>query len=271
MTVRTVQSFSPTTGLTGVHQLPTHRWRVTAETDDAAAEAEVRGDLLLHTVERVRAVGQPQAEMALATALNATAHDTRDAPRGDVGADVIDDIQLSTFHWSDERPLLTTNAPVRTGGGNTQASRLDGRVPLALTFAADAEERAADSQNEDGQVRSTLKSPAHAEQVEVTIYPATIITCDGALEVDYENSKAIFHKNVHITDERGELFSDVMEVFFSPTKEIDRVIASGNVRIVRGQDTAYADEATYIQREGKMLLKGAPKLVIFPSGKSALN
>lgn len=103
-----------------------------------------------------------------------------------------------------------------------------------------------------------------AEQVKVTIYPSTIITCDGALEVDYEHAKATFHENVHVTDERGELFADVMDVFFTPSHEISQVHASGHVRIVRGDDTAYSDEAVYLQKEGKVFLTGQPKLVLFP-------
>lgn len=111
---------------------------------------------------------------------------------------------------------------------------------------------------------------SRAEQVRVAIYPSTIITCDGALEVDYDHSKAVFHDNVHVTDERGELFGDVMEVFFTPAHEIEQVIVTGHVRIVRGEDTAYSERAVYVQKEGKVFLTGQPKLVLFPGTGTAL-
>ena len=109
-----------------------------------------------------------------------------------------------------------------------------------------------------------------AEQVRVSMYPSTIITCDGPLEVDYEHSKATFHDNVHVTDERGELFADVMEVFFTPAHEIDQVVSTGNVRIVRGDDTAYCDRAVYLQKEGRVLMTGQPKLVLLPETKEQI-
>lgn len=100
--------------------------------------------------------------------------------------------------------------------------------------------------------------------VVVKIQPQTVITCEGPLEVDYKNNIAYFNSNVSVEDERGEIFSDKMEVFFVPkTRTIDKVVAIGNVKITRGQNTTYSEKATYTASDGKVVLTGKPKLVIY--------
>ncbi len=115
-----------------------------------------------------------------------------------------------------------------------------------------------------GVAHPELKTMAIAEQVRVTVYPSTIITCEGPLEVDYDHAKATFHEDVHVTDERGELFADQMEVFFNEAREVEQIIAIGHVRILRGDDTAYSDRAVYLQKQGQVFLTGEPRLVLFP-------
>ena len=86
----------------------------------------------------------------------------------------------------------------------------------------------------------------------------TIITCDGPLEIDYERNIAHFSKNVIATDERGKLFADFMDVFYSQTtKKIYKIIATGSVVIVNkdGHQT-YSDNAIYLAEEGKIILGG---------------
>ena len=92
----------------------------------------------------------------------------------------------------------------------------------------------------------------------------TVITCDGPLEIDYEAQIAIFNNNVKVEDESGQIFSNTMRVFFNfETKEINRIIANGNVKIVRGENISYSDTAIYIAKDKRVILTGKPRLVLY--------
>ena len=93
----------------------------------------------------------------------------------------------------------------------------------------------------------------------------TVITCDGRLQIDYEKRIAIFHENVLVTDERGTVRGDLMEVFLEPEeKEIERIVCTGNVHIRQGPNQTFSDSAVYLAKEGRVILTGSPKLVLYP-------
>lgn len=101
---------------------------------------------------------------------------------------------------------------------------------------------------------------------------ATTVTCDGPLEVDYEKNIAIFNNNVKVTDERGEIKANKMEVIFDKaSKKLVKVIAEGNVNIVRGENSTFSEKAIYTFDDGKAVLTGSPKIVIFPEKGTDLN
>lgn len=101
---------------------------------------------------------------------------------------------------------------------------------------------------------------------------ATTVTCDGPLEVDYEKNTAIFNKNVLVKDERGEIHADKMVVFFNKeSKKLTRLEAEGNVNIVRGENSTFSQKAVYTFDDGKAILTGSPKIVIFPEKGMDLN
>ncbi len=108
-----------------------------------------------------------------------------------------------------------------------------------------------------------------------------IITCDGPLEVDYQHNVATFNNNV--TADKGDavIYCDTMDIYFNNAKEksapksekpqstalsgnkIDKIVAKGNVKIVKGENVSYSDEALYTADDQKIILKGKPKLVIY--------
>ncbi len=116
------------------------------------------------------------------------------------------------------------------------------------------------------------------------------ITCDGPMSVDYGKNIATFNNNVKVERSDSTIYSDKMDVYFlksekakldsSPDKEdkakeskakdkdqtaskIDKIVARGNVKIVRGENVSYSDEAVYDAAGGKIVLAGRPKLIIF--------
>ncbi len=121
-----------------------------------------------------------------------------------------------------------------------------------------------------------------------------IITCDGPLEVDYEKNIAQFSNNVKVSQQGSEISSDKMDVYFIRTgrehkdnvgtavgtahcavptgelkqgpksigSQIDKIIAKGNVKISRGENVSYSEEALYTASDKKIVLTGRPKLII---------
>ncbi len=103
------------------------------------------------------------------------------------------------------------------------------------------------------------------KEVRVEIKPKTMITCKGPMELNYENNIAVFYNDVEVEDERGNILADKIEVYFlSGTRQIEKIISYGNVRLSQGENTAYSEEAVYDSPSGKIILKGNPKLVIYP-------
>lgn len=108
------------------------------------------------------------------------------------------------------------------------------------------------------------------------------ITCDGPLEVDYQENLAVFWNKVNVQTQDGLIESDVMDVYFSPAKDskkeprqaqaaqfggskIDKIVARGNVKITRGQNVSFSEQAVYSAEDRKIILTGRPKLVIYSS------
>jgi len=111
------------------------------------------------------------------------------------------------------------------------------------------------------------------EDVEVTVTEnpetsPTVITCEGQLELNYEKNIAVFNKNVYVTDSRGKIRSDKLEVYFdSETDEILELIATGNVEIEEKGRFTTTQRAVYDRRAKKLTLTGKPKIVIYSTEK----
>ena len=90
----------------------------------------------------------------------------------------------------------------------------------------------------------------------------TIITSEGPLNVDFEKNIAVFHDNVVIKDPKGEVFADLMKVFFDgDSKEISHIEATGNVIIKVDNKVAKSDQALYKVNDGLLELTGNPRIM----------
>ena len=104
-----------------------------------------------------------------------------------------------------------------------------------------------------------------------------VITCDGPLDVDYEKNIAIFNNNVKVEKPDLMIYSDKMQVYFSTKQQdkvsvqspaamsssINKIIALGNVRIIRGENISYSQEAIYTAIDKKITLTGRPQIIIY--------
>lgn len=94
-----------------------------------------------------------------------------------------------------------------------------------------------------------------------------VITCEGPMELNYEKNTAVFEKNVKVEGDSGQgtMFADKMTIVFSmEAKQIDKLVAEGNVKIVRGENISYSDGLTFTGADKRVVLTGRPKLVMFP-------
>ncbi len=161
--------------------------------------------------------------------------------------------------WDAQNQKITSEGPVQITRGAMEACGrgIVGQPLLNLVQL-----------KEEVTVRLSMDTSADASAL-------TVITCDGSLEVEYENNLAIFQNNVKVKDERGEIFADKMDVYFSAQSEkgkqvegmagmgIEKVEAFGNVEIHHGGNSTYSQKAVYDTETGKLTLTGRPKLVIY--------
>ena len=109
-----------------------------------------------------------------------------------------------------------------------------------------------------------------------------VITCDGPLQIDYGENIATFNNNVKVDTQDVLIDSDIMDVYFGGSgkdnkdkvtaetqsvaamgNKIKKIVARGNVKITRGENISYSDEATYTASDKKIMLSGKPKLIIY--------
>ena len=99
--------------------------------------------------------------------------------------------------------------------------------------------------------------------------PSTTVTCKGELNFEYEKNKATFHQDVVVEDPRMKMTADNMTAYFIPkTKEINKIIAVGNVRFKKEEKSAKSEKAVYTAQDGKVVLTGHP---LVKNGESIMS
>ena len=79
------------------------------------------------------------------------------------------------------------------------------------------------------------------------------------LEADYQAKVITFIGDVVARQKEFTLYADRLLLFIgAEMKEIEKIVARGNVRMVQGERTATCNEATYYYREGTVVLRGEP-------------
>lgn len=77
----------------------------------------------------------------------------------------------------------------------------------------------------------------------------------------WQNKTGEFIGNVVLNKEKSTVIADKMTIFLNEkTKQIDKVIANGNVKIKDNLQTCYGDEAIYVVAKSTLLLSGKVKL-----------
>lgn len=90
------------------------------------------------------------------------------------------------------------------------------------------------------------------------------IRCGGPLAIDYDKNKASFYGGVRVTEPRGKLAADQLDIFFNPkSQEIESVIAERNVELMQGENVAKGQRIIYTLATGEAILTGSPEILIY--------
>ncbi len=90
-----------------------------------------------------------------------------------------------------------------------------------------------------------------------------LITCRGPFKIFRKENRAIFFRDVMISDTKGTLQSDRLDIFFTEDKRaIEKVVASEGVRIERDGNVSYSQEAIYNTTTQSVKLIGEPSIEI---------
>jgi len=175
-----------------------------------------------------------------------------------------------------------------TGQGARGYSDLD-KVDLEKDVRVNIDQPASPAQ-EEAPGRVSTQGRASAQTPSQTKSPGPVqnnapvtITCDGPMQVDYQANIAVFNRNVVVKTGDCVMQSDVMVLLFAKSGEgarsadatdtrgsrIDRITATGNVVIRRGDNVSYSEEAVYTASDRKINLSGRPRLVIYSEDLNA--
>ena len=206
-----------------------------------------------------------------------------------------EDIKLTAdkgdFNKVDGKVHLEQNVVITTSTGTKLTTdSLDWDRRLQLVTTADSVNIQRDNMVIDGvgaKGEPNLKKVDLEKDIRLDIAPTQdssikekiTVSCDGPLDIDYAANVATFKNNVKVERQDTVIYSDKMVVYFtaksasgqavaaeakpSVGNKIDKIIASGNVKVVRGENVSYSEEAIYNATDKKLTLSGKPKLVIY--------
>ncbi|MEI8345191.1 MAG: LPS export ABC transporter periplasmic protein LptC, partial [Candidatus Omnitrophota bacterium] len=108
--------------------------------------------------------------------------------------------------------------------------------------------------------------------IEMVINQTTRLVCDGPLKIYYNDNKMVFYRNVVVTDAKGTLSANRMDVLFDPQeRKVQRIIAVGNVIIQRDADRTQSQRAIYNVADSSIRLEGNPQITLHKSTAGMLN
>jgi lipopolysaccharide export system protein LptA len=86
----------------------------------------------------------------------------------------------------------------------------------------------------------------------------------------YNDGIAIFNDNVIADTQNEKLFADKTTVYFDvKDKTKMKIVAEGHVKIVKDENVAFADKATYTGESKNVVLVGHPRLIYFSKKNEA--
>jgi LPS export ABC transporter protein LptC len=99
---------------------------------------------------------------------------------------------------------------------------------------------------------------------------ATVITCDGPLNLDNKKGRAIFHNNVVMDNNQGKVYSQKATAFIDmDQKKLVKIVCVIDVKMEKDKNTSFAQKAVYYANKDALVLTGKPQIVYYPEDKKA--
>ncbi len=148
-------------------------------------------------------------------------------------------IEADHVEFSQEKGILRTNAPVFISHQNAKIRGIGAIGKLNEKFV---------------QIQ---------REIDMVISDTTHLVCRGPMKIYYDQNKIIFYRDVKVTDEKGTLAAQRMDVFMDPEqKKVSEIHARGDVVITRGGSVTHSDRAIYTVATGSVKLEGSPKILL---------
>jgi LPS export ABC transporter protein LptC len=174
-------------------------------------------------------------------------------------------LKTDTLDWSQKDQVITTNDRVNITKDNMTAvgqgieAKPDFKVATLekdVILTVEKQKQAKESAAKEGNFQMGKM----------------VITCEGPMELNYEKQYATFEKNVRVEGDadQGTMSADKMTLRFNTeTKQVDRMEAEGNVKIIRGDNISLSNGAVFIAADKTLHLTGRPKLILFTSPENS--
>ena len=108
--------------------------------------------------------------------------------------------------------------------------------------------------------------------IEMIMNDSTRLVCTGPMKIFYNQNKMFFYRKVKVTDLRGTLSANRMDVLFDAAKKkVKEIVAIGNVVIERAGDTTHSQRAIYTLETGSVRLEGNPEVTLRKGGGGILD
>lgn len=168
--------------------------------------------------------------------------------------------QLNTdsLVWSQKEQLITSDDKVKITKDNMKAVATG--MEAHPDFNVAKLEKDVVLTIEDKKKNEAVQGTPDSKKTNLTI------TCDGPMELNYEKKFAVFENNVKVEGDetQGTMVADKMTVYFnSDAKQIERMEAQGNVKIIKGDNISLSDGAIFTGADKRVVLTGRPKLIIY--------
>ena len=160
------------------------------------------------------------------------------------------DTVIKTDHvrWTQDKGILRTNSPVFVTRDSTRIRGMGAYGRLHENFI---------QINRD---------------IEMIVQPGTLLTCLGPMKIFYNENRMVYFRHVTVTDAKGTLTSNRMDVYFDPDeKRVREIVALGDVVIDRGSDTTRAERAIYLPATGSIRLEGSPEITLHKGSAELLH
>ena len=161
------------------------------------------------------------------------------------------------LHWEPDKAKIEIHRNVRVEYITTRRKPANNEV-LPSSPLMDIEERGSEKEQDEGSF--TQPSDVGNPDMENVV---TIITAEGSGKLNYEQEIiAVFRENVEINDKDVNLKAHLTKMFFDDeAQDITKIEAYGNVRIKQPKRESSCRKAVYFVDEDKIVLSGNPRIV----------